>query len=373
MNISRVIALKNMKKTLIITIIIHLITQSFAQSKQDEIQANIYATLAIKIMDESGKFDEAIELLEKAIQLDSTRIEYPYEIAYALYSQKKYGESIVILEQMIDRKDVTVQHFQLLGNCYDYLKQPKKALEIYQKGLTKFPKSGKLYLEQGIVEYYQGKYNNAIALWEKGVEIDPDFSSNYFWLGNIFSKTDERIWAILYGEIFIHLERNTERTTKMSKILYDTYQQSIQLNSDSSFSVHFTKKILLEVDTTKELKLPFPLVYASYMVMANAFDNEHKDTNSLASLNYLRKNFIHLWYDQKKDKDYPNILFDYQKKLLDAGHFEAFNYWFLMKGNEDEFVKWYKQNETKFNDFANWYFENPIKINEQNYFSRLKF
>ncbi len=37
---------------------------------------------------------------------------------------------------------------------------------------------------------------------------------------------------------------------------------------------------------------------------------------------------------------YPNALFQYQDKILKAGHLEAYNHWILMKGDEDAFDQW---------------------------------
>lgn len=39
------------------------------------------------------------------------------------------------------------------------------------------------------------------------------------------------------------------------------------------------------------------------------------------------------------DKEYPNILFSFQKQVKDAGHIEAYNHWILMKGDEEAFQK----------------------------------
>ena len=360
-----------MRKLIIVFSILVSSLMTFGQSGSDKEKALEFGMEAIKIMDE-GKYDEAIELLRKAEKLDPERIDYPYEIAYALYSQKEYKKAIKELKKTVIHKDATDQHFQLLGNCYDNIKKPEEALKVYKQGLEKFPNSGKLYLEQGIVEYFRENYDNAIGYWEKGVEVDPTFSSNYYWLGKIFSYTDERIWSVLYGEVFINLERNSKRTIEMSAILYDTYKKSINVTSDTSGGVSFSK--IMTVDPTKEFKIPFQMTFGLTMTMSLALEIISNETEiSISSINNLRQNFISNWFDQKREKDYPNLLFDFHKQLKEKGYFEAYNYWFLMKGNEDEFGKWYENNETKFNEFADWFNENPLIVNENNYFSRLKY
>jgi len=347
------------------------ISLTFGQSESSKEKALEYGMEAIKIMDE-GKFDKAIELLRKAEKLDPERIDYSYEIAYALYSQTEYKKAIKELQKMITHKDVTDQHFQLLGNCFDYIKKPDEALRVYKQGLKKFPNSGKLYLEQGIVEYYRENYDNAIDYWEKGVEVDPVFSSNYYWLGKVFSYSEERIWSLLYGEVFINLERNSKRTIEMSKILFDVYKKSINITSDTSGGVSFSK--VMNINPTKKFKIPFQMTYGLTMTMSLAIEIINSESEiSISSINSLRQNFIVNWYAQKREKDYPNLLFNFQELLNEKGYFECYNYWFLMKGNEEEFDKWYKENEVKFNEFADWFNENPLLIDSKNYFSRLKY
>ena len=357
------------KLVLIVCVMAFLSSSLFGQTKEEK--AFEYGKEAIQLMDK-GEFEKSIELLEKAQKLDPKRIDYPYEIAYAHYLQKDYQKSSKILKKLLSHENVTELHFQLLGNCYDNMKEPDKAIETYQKGLEKFPNSGRLYLEQGIVEYFRENYNEAITYWEKGVEVQPTFPSNYYWLGKIFSFTDERIWSVLYGEMFMNLERNSKRTVEMSQILFETYKKSINIESDSSGSVSFTKSMTMNV--SKGFSIPFQMAYEMNMTFGLIANILGKDKEaSLASLNGLRQSFVSTWFSQKKDKDYPNVLFDYQEKLKKKGYLEAYNYWLLMKGNEEEFTQWYAENEEKFNEFAEWFTENPLEVNKKAYFSRLNY
>ncbi len=43
------------------------------------------------------------------------------------------------------------------------------------------------------------------------------------------------------------------------------------------------------------------------------------------------------------------------KEILDAGHYEAYNHWLLLKGDEDAFSKWQSANEDKWDKFVEWY------------------
>jgi hypothetical protein len=93
---------------------------------------------------------------------------------------------------------------------------------------------------------------------------------------------------------------------------------------------------------------------------------------NLETLNEIRQNFNLNYYSMEHHEDYPNVLFDYQKKIIEAGHFEAYNYWLLMKGDEDAFGKWIKKkaNKEKYDDFVQWYLANSLELNSDYLFYR---
>jgi hypothetical protein len=85
------------------------------------------------------------------------------------------------------------------------------------------------------------------------------------------------------------------------------------------------------------------------------------------SLDRIRQSFVNYYFSSQKEA-FPNVLFDYQKKIKDAGHMEAYNHWILMKGDEASFGVWQKQNEDKWNAFIDWFNENQLELDENNRF-----
>lgn len=328
----------------------------------------------VKLMDE-GKLDESIGLLEQAQNLDPKRMDYPYEIAYAYYKKKDYSKSIELLNTITEHKDANDFVYQLLGNSYDLIGKPELALETYQKGMAKFPNSGKFHLESGSIKFHNKEYNEAIAFWEDGIKANPNYPSNYYRLSKVFSLTEERIWTLLYGEYFILLEPNTERTQEISVLLYENYQKSYKVESDSTGQFYLTKKgFEIVINDKKDLRkmkkglLPFEGAFATAFAIAAI--NFHNEIN-LAAIYNARKEFLNFWFNEKKfNKDYPNKLLEYQEKIQKSGFFEAYTYWMLSQGNLSEYQSWYATNEQNFTDFAKWFKENGIDIKEKDYNSR---
>lgn len=86
----------------------------------------------------------------------------------------------------------------------------------------------------------------------------------------------------------------------------------------------------------------------------------------------IRKRFIEGYYEKDYDKEYDNVLFSYQKKVLDAGHFDAYSHWVLISGDKQEFNVWYDKHKDELNAYAKWLGDNRLEINNKNAFIRQK-
>ena len=259
-----------MQKPLLLASLALAFTTSLAALGQTPKQdAEAKGVQAIRLMDE-GKLDEAIGLLQEARKLDPARSAYPYELGYAYYQQKKYPQALEQLAPLVKLPDASDRTFELLGNTYDNSGNSPKAIQTYEAGLRKFPASGRLQLELGIMYMlYKKDYDKAISYFEDGIKVAPTFSSNYYWAAKLFCSSKEQVWGMLYGELFINLEPNSQRTVEISKILYDTYKSQITFKGKDSSSVSFSQNIMVMPVKSKKLKLPYGgMVYAPVLLIS---------------------------------------------------------------------------------------------------------
>lgn len=324
---------------------------------------------AVTLMD-NGEVDESLKLLKQAQKLDPDNIDYPYEMAYAYILKKDYKEAVKTLEKIIDNKNVTDQVYQLLGNSYDYWGKSDKALEAYDNGLKKFPNSGKLYLEKGNVYLLKKDYNKAVPLYERGIEVDPTFPSNYYRLTLLFCNSKEPVWGLLYGELFLNLESGSKRFYEVSKLLYDTYREHIQTGKDSS-KIDFCEVVMNieDLKDTGNIKFPFCMVFGQAFILAIT----GAGTIDVNSLDKIRTNFISFWFQQKYNKTHPNVLYEYEEKIRQAGHLEAYNHYILAGADPGSFKEWAAANKEKLTNFFSWYRENRITLDANNKFFRKQY
>jgi len=362
-----------MKQFYLIIILSTLSFNSFSQDEKDKIKASEKVVEAIKLMD-NGEIDKSIEILKESQKLDPDNYIYPYEIAYAYYLKKDNKKAIKELKKVLRYKDNNDKCYTFLGNILDMEGQPEKAIEIYNQGLERFPNSGRLHFEKGNVLEVLKKYNDALNTWENGIFVNPSYSSNYHTASIYFCKyTTEKVWGILYGELFANIDRGSKKTEEISKLLYDTYNSAISIKSETQAEVSFSKTAQIPFSNKSEnVNIPFSVTYELTMVLAIASETKEKELG-IKSFNNIRTAFVQEWFNKNRNTEYPNILFDWHKKLIDLGYFESYNYWLLMKGNENEFGELYNQNSDKFDKFIDWFSGNPMTIGVDSKFCRTQY
>lgn len=359
-----------MKKTILV---LTLLIAVGAHAQTDKATARRMLRDAIRVMD-NGDPDRAMLILDSAKKLDPTDFTYDYEKGYAAYLKKDYKHAIKLFETALAFPDATDQCYQMLGNALDSDGKTEKAMNTYKEGLKRFPTSGGLHVELGVMSLANKKYDDAVGWWEKGIAANPTYPGNYYRLANLFALTKDPIWTFFYGEIFLNLEPSTKRSEEISKAIYDAYKDNITVPTDTSMKVDFTSDniILNNASDIKNFKIPFRLIYVGDFIVGIPLNYPTEKQINLSSLVKSRMSFIDRWYKQKRNNDYPNIVLDHQKKIADAGHAEAYHYWLLSAGDEKAFQEWYKNNQEKFKAFANWIPDNMLVIDKNHLFIRPK-
>jgi tetratricopeptide (TPR) repeat protein len=352
-----------MKRRLLICWLLLVGSPVFAQRRESQNLSDSLTRKAVKFID-ANKATEALTLLAAARKADPESFFPVYETGYVHYAQKEYKRAIAVLELVLDHENVEDQAYQLVGNSWDNLGKPKKALAAYEAGLKKFPKSGKLYLETGTLYAIQKEYDKALQFYEKGIKAEPDLASNYYRAALIYASSSEKIWNVLYGELFMNLERNTPRTVEMGKEMFETYKKSVTIENDTAYSVHFSKRANVMYAGDAAPKLPFSAIYE--ITFATSLAGEK--VLDLPALVRTRMRFTDLYFKNNLQDQYPNVLFNYQGEIKEAGHLEAYNYWLLGDGDVPAFKKWLADHKEDYAAFADWYNEHPLELNEFNSF-----
>lgn len=257
----------------------------------------------------SGDFDNAVLVLKRALEKDKNNLETNKDLAMSYYLKRDYDKALELTKQLVDRDDADVVCFQIAGNVYKALEEIKDCEKVYKKGLKKFPKSGPLYSEYGEL-LWSAKSGSAITQWETGIQTDPAYGGNYYNAALYYFYTKDKVWCLIYGEIFVNMESLSERGAAMKKILLQAYKE----------------KLFADADPMKgEEKNKSEFAKAFLQAMGKQSSVAGKGITA-ESLTMIRSRFILDWYANNANK-YPFRLFDYQRQLLQEGMFDAYNQW----------------------------------------------
>lgn len=292
-----------------------------------------------------GDYSNAILVLNRALQKESENLELKKDLAFAYYLQHDYAHAIEVAKPIVERSDADIQSFQILGLIYKAIEERKECEKMYRAALKKFPNSGVLYSEYGEMLWAKNDYKDALKQWEKGIETDPNQSGNYYNAAKYYYFTNDKVWTLIYGEIFVNLESYSKRTPEIKKIVLDGY-----------------KKLFTDADLSKgqDLKNEFVRTFLDGMKSQSSFIATNGITPE--TLSAIRTKFIVDWFAKNATR-FPFRLFDYQQQLLKAGMFEAYNQWlFGTAGNLPAYEHWTKANTESFNQFNNFQKNRVFKL-----------
>lgn len=284
----------------------------------------------------SGDWDNAILVLNRALLGDAKNLSLQKDLAMAYYYKRDYARALETVKPLLDRDDADVAVYQIGGNVYKALEEVKEADRLYKKGLKKFPNSGPLYSEYGELLWAKKDFN-AIKLWEKGIEAAPSFAGNYYNAALYYYYTKDKVWTLIYGEIFVNMEYLTERATEMKKLLLQAYKE----------------KLYNKIDNGKDQVKSSPFANAVLETFYKQASLVNKGINT-ETLNMVRTRFILDWYKNHASR-FPFKLFEYQQQLIREGMFEAYNQWlFGTVENLSAFDQWTKTNAEAYAKFTNF-------------------
>jgi tetratricopeptide (TPR) repeat protein len=321
-----------MKKYFFFLIACLLAVATFAQPVDDAKTLHENAKTFMR----SGDFDNAIIVLARALKQDQDNLEMQKDMVMCYYLKRDYAKALEGVESLLDRKDADVVTYQLAGNVYKALEQVKECEKVYKKGLKKFPKSGPLYSEYGEL-LWSSKDFTAIEQWQKGIQNDPAYAGNYYNAALYYFFTKDKVWSLVYGEIFVNMESLSERGAAMKQLLLQGYKE----------------KLFAEADLMKgeeKNKNEFSRAFLTSMNKQSSLANKGL---TIETITMIRSRFILDWYATYAAK-FPFKLFDYQQQLLKEGLFEAYNQWlFGPVENLPAFDSWTKTHSEQFASFTN--------------------
>lgn len=331
-----------MKKIILIAVVVCAQNLVFAQdAKQLRDNARDFM--------HKGDYPNAILILNRALLKEPNNLELGKDLGLNYYYAKDYKRAIDVLTPLFDRNDVDDQVFQIAGDAYWALDNAKESESVYRKGIKKLPNSGALYNELGKVLWTRNDFN-AIKQWEKGIENDPGFGGNYYNASKYYYFTTDKVWSLIYGEIFINIDPKSAYAPEIKNILLEGY-----------------KKLFIDADLEKNNKDKNSFTTAFLKTMNKQSSLAASGINA-ETLTMIRTRFILDWETNYAAK-FPFKLFQLHKQYIQEGLFNAYNQWvFATAQNLPAYQNWTTTHSQEYNDLNRFMQSRIFKVPAGQYY-----
>lgn len=176
---------------------------------------------------------------------------------------------------------------------------------------------------------------------------------SYEALARAFGNTTEKVWAVIYGEVYCNLSSDSERAAEIGSLVFHWYDESLSKAGNN-----------LSADLTENAQgipnvVPFESQFEqSFLMGAITLGNDFPPL-SIRKLTAIRRNQLSLWSQRKL----PNTeILRRQQAILEVGHFDAYNYWLFKAARPQEFNEWLAGHQTEFQAWLDWQRENRFDI-----------
>jgi hypothetical protein len=176
---------------------------------------------------------------------------------------------------------------------------------------------------------------------------------SYERLATSFGNTTEKVWAVIYGEVYCNLSPDPEQVSRVGSLVYQWYGGSLS-RQGNGLSVSLTENA-----QSSQKELPFESLFEQSFLMGAAVVKGNFPPLSIQTLTAIRKNQLSLW-NQKKLPE--TELVRRQEAILSAGHFEAYNYWLFKGARAQEFSEWIKSHQDQFQAWLDWQGKNKFEV-----------
>ena len=195
--------------------------------------------------------------------------------------------------------------------------------------------------------------------------VDPAHPSNYRSLALLYAISTEPVWTLVWGELFMNLERGSGRTSAMSETLARTYRDNIRIEGDTAVRMTFSRNGRVAREGLR-LRIPFGTAVFEVAARAALTADGIPDSLTLDVLSDMRERFVDRYFEKYDrmlfDDDAARPLMDYQRQVKEAGMMRPYNYWVLSQGFPDEFRQWRDEHAVQWQDFIAWFAAHPMSV-----------
>ncbi len=296
----------------------------------------------VRLHDE-GKYEEAIKIYEKALDIDDKSSIVNYEIAYSLIALKEYKKAIKHLDVVIKNNAGSLREaYSSKGSAQDIMGKPKAAVKTFEKAIKLFPDDYLLYYNLGITNNGMGNKAEAMENFEMALSKNINHTSSHYVLGLLKADEGDRIESLLSLYFFLLLEPNSSRSKNTFKVIEQQMGAGVSKESDTQININMN---------ADKLGSEFSGVDIILSLSAAKIVTEEKEGSEV--FKEMSKSFLGALPkpDEAKTGVYWNFYIPLYDKVRAEEYIDTFlNY--ISVSQYESSMKWVEENEEKMDALA---------------------
>ncbi len=301
---------------------------------------------------DKGEYNAAIAKYEVALILDKDNYIANFEKAFSCNYAKRYDECIAIsfylMDKHKDNPDIK-SVYTGCGSAYDDKGNADSAIIIYDKGLELFPDFYLLHFNKGLTLSRQKKDNEAMACFSAAMKLKPTHAASLYYAAFAQEKSNKAA-AIISGLVFLAVEPEGKRAKNMYAYIFELLNTYVAKDNMGNNTITLSTN-----DKAKENNFTMVNTGLAIAMAAAAIDSVKikTDAGKLESCVTVMSEIFSAGLKEGRGiywKTYAPFFIDMGKKKL----IETFAHIASITSGDEENIKWINDNQDKLKEFYVW-------------------
>lgn len=226
---------------------------------------------------ERGEYDKALEVFQRAVADYPTSMMALYEVALTHVARKDYQKAIDAAVKASEFKNPELARvYTLIGNVLDMTGDPKRAVEVYRRGIDLATEAaGTLHYNLAVT--YAQSLNDmpaAKAAVKQAALLDPTHASSQLYLAKLFLREDLRTPGLFAIGRFLILEPASTRIQEGYSLWYGVIRGNMAPDGKGGMTVKVNPNQSKDEGDLSQLDLHITLSRITAMAQAEKTEIE---------------------------------------------------------------------------------------------------
>ncbi len=300
-----------------------------------------------------GFYEKALKLYREALNINPANVLALYESALTCFHMGDNERSLrFALKGMEYESELLARFYMMAGNNLDIMGKPRQAIEVFQKALEIDPEHGLFYYNLGITYFGMKDYPRAVYYFNESIKRSPRHASSHMGLAEVYIAQNKQIEALLMLSRFLTLEPKSRRALiALQKLDYVMNAGITRADDNKTININISAPGNSGGPQLSMMEMFYKLNRTGRFLDENRDRPEIElrimDFSALTS--FMNKDKL-----KESDSFTERYLISYFRDLSDAGFIGPFVYYIHQQVNDKVIQDWLKQNWPQIREFEKW-------------------